>query len=267
MGKGTRYIFVGNPGVGKSTLLNIITDFDKFNSGNSYGKGLTKFMQEYEHNGVMFYDSPGLADAEMRQQAGEEITKILKKGGDYKVFFVVTLEAGRVKPADRATMETILDCAPITDYGIILNKLTPGAYEDIHENTRTFGTDNAGAREAVLMQLMAGADTTSKSVHLHLIKELEVLQDTKHGEAAQKGELLKQQLVEFMNRVPTSSWQTTDVKEMADEKHQEEKEELLKRFIDQLHTDQEALKQTYKEEKEDMKKLLAAADARQAEME
>lgn len=47
-------------------------------------------------DGITYLDTPGLADIKLRQQAAEAITKALKQDGTYQVFFVITLEAGRV---------------------------------------------------------------------------------------------------------------------------------------------------------------------------
>jgi len=70
-------------------------------------------------------DAELIKDAMQRHKAAEEITKALKFDGIYALFFVVTLEAGRIKPADKATMKVVLEACPeITKYSIIVNKVT-----------------------------------------------------------------------------------------------------------------------------------------------
>ena len=52
----------------------------------------------------------------------------LKRDGEYNIFFVITLEAGRLRPEDTETMKLVLEAAPIKDkYTIVINKATPAA--------------------------------------------------------------------------------------------------------------------------------------------
>ena len=82
-----------------------------------------------EYNGVTYLDTPGLADIKLRQQAAEAITKALKQDGTYQIFFVITLEAGRIRPEDMTTIKLVLESASdIEYYSIIINKLSKVAY-------------------------------------------------------------------------------------------------------------------------------------------
>lgn len=56
-------------------------------------------------------DTPGLADIKLRKQAAKAITEALKRDGNYQIFFVITLEAGRIRPEDMATIKLVLESA------------------------------------------------------------------------------------------------------------------------------------------------------------
>ena len=81
---------------------------------------------------MVYLDTPGLADIKMRQVAAGAITKALKQNGQYQIFFVVVLSAGRLRPEDLTTIWLVLLNAPkITLVNIIINKLSKGEYESL----------------------------------------------------------------------------------------------------------------------------------------
>ena len=128
-------LFIGNPGVGKSTLVNCLAQKVLFKNGVSIGSGMTYQMEKQEHEGIIYMDTPGLADIKLRKAAAEAITKALKQNGMYQIFFVVTLESGRVRPQDLATIRLVLENAKdITYYSLIVNKLTRTLYNKFLEN-------------------------------------------------------------------------------------------------------------------------------------
>ena len=128
-------VFIGNPGVGKSTLANCIANTDLFKSGINFGKGMAYKLDEKRHNGINYLETPGLADASIQKAAAKAITEGLKKDGKYQIFFVVTLEAGRLRPTDLATINLVLASAKsITSYNVIINKLSEGMYDNLREN-------------------------------------------------------------------------------------------------------------------------------------
>ena len=130
-------LFIGNPGVGKSTLVNCLAQEILFNNGVSIGGGMTYQMEKREHDGIIYMDTPGLADIKLRKAAAEAITKALRQNGIYQIFFVVTLEAGRVRPQDLATIKLVLENAKdITYYSLIVNKLTKTLYKKFQENDK-----------------------------------------------------------------------------------------------------------------------------------
>ena len=112
---------VGNPGSGKSTLLNSILQHPYFKSGFSEGTGLTFKFDMKNVGGINFLDTPGLSDVEKRKAAAEAITLSLRQDGLYQVFFVCTLEAGRLRPDDVTLLKLILESAKeLTTYYLIV---------------------------------------------------------------------------------------------------------------------------------------------------
>jgi GTPase Era involved in 16S rRNA processing len=122
------FLLVGNPGTGKSTLINSLIGKEVAHAGLSLtGSGITKKMQVFEHNNRIYIDTPGLDEDSVQERldAAKEIEKALKFAGSYRIFFVFTLEAGRIKPADVATLNLVMNAIGKQDkkYNIIVNKL------------------------------------------------------------------------------------------------------------------------------------------------
>ena len=118
-------LVVGNPGAGKSTILNTLLQKAQFKSGASLGVGLTFRFDKFQENGITYMDTPGLCDIERRKQAAEAITMALKQNGIYKVFFVATLEQGRLRPDDVALLKMILESATeLTNYYVVINQVS-----------------------------------------------------------------------------------------------------------------------------------------------
>ena len=106
-----------------------------FKSGIAFGSGKTYKLDKKEHDGILYLDTPGLADIKMRQAAASAITEALRLSGIYQIFFVVTLSAGRLRPEDLTTIWLVLLNAPdINQFSIIINKLSHKEYDGLQNN-------------------------------------------------------------------------------------------------------------------------------------
>ena len=135
-------VAIGNPGVGKSTTLNALAGEHLFNSGISFGSGMTYQLDERTNSRGRFFDTPGLADDTYREAAGQAISEALRKGGPFKVLFFIMTESGRVVKQDVTTLRLVLDACPElgNNYGIVINKIPPAVAErlKISENADAF---------------------------------------------------------------------------------------------------------------------------------
>jgi energy-coupling factor transporter ATP-binding protein EcfA2 len=162
----TDVIFIGNPGTGKSTMLSCISGLS-FRSGVSFGGGLTsmlKFQPESTSAEIRYGDTPGLQDVDMQEEAANAIEKALKScnaaGRKAILIFVVTLEAGRVRPADVLTIKSVMSSFKLPNgqkpennsYGVLINKFPqaelknpnffkPGGNREKVEKPFRFSTD------------------------------------------------------------------------------------------------------------------------------
>lgn len=130
------WLFAGNPGVGKSTLINSIMGKAVAKSGISFGQGLTNKTELYDYNTVKIIDTPGLEDINpnMRKKAALGIEESLKKNGNYRIFFIITPEAGRARAGDLTMINMVMDSIKIPEkekkYNVIVNKASKGFFND-----------------------------------------------------------------------------------------------------------------------------------------
>ena len=132
--------------MGKSSLLNAIIGEPVFESGVSIGSGLTTCMTMKEVKDGQFYgDTPGLDDIKKRRECADEIARALRHGhGLYKIVFVVTEEALRVKSADLATMQLVLEAVNAgtggaTRFPLVLlsTRLSPRSFKSLKKVTKS----------------------------------------------------------------------------------------------------------------------------------
>ena len=102
---------------------------------NANAKKITQ-LDKREHDGIIYLDTPGLFDAKVQQSAANEITRGLRQGGSYQVFFVVTLMLGKVQPVDLTTIWLVLmNALEIRFFGIIINKISEEDYDSLGRNS------------------------------------------------------------------------------------------------------------------------------------
>ena len=121
------WLFVGNPGAGKSTIINSLLKQIVAEAGSSdEGGGVTKKCALYQNVNVVYIDTPGLDDVDTRADAAKEIETALKQDGKYRIFFAVKSNGLRINPADLTTMEIILDAINLTniEYNILVTQFT-----------------------------------------------------------------------------------------------------------------------------------------------
>jgi len=199
-------LFVGNPGAGKSTLLNGIINKVAFKSGTSAGSGLTTVFQFCKEGNINYGDTPGLDDVKNRIAAAQEITKALQQNGNYRICFVLTLEAGRVRGSDIATLQIVLAAiqVPNISYGIIVNKVHPDTHAKIMANN---GKNDFAA--AILACLAPVGNTTRATEHVFfqpLIKDIDDQENKVPSQQVISG------LIQFINSVPPTKIRKEDVK-------------------------------------------------------
>ncbi len=134
MGK-THVVLPGNPGVGKSFIRNSLIGEVQFKARIHIGERMTSVLGRYEAPEYIYFDTPGLDDIKRRNWAAHEISQALEGACEMKLIFVVTLESGRLKPADLRTVKVVLQAIENVGvdtaerYSVIVNKCSSALME------------------------------------------------------------------------------------------------------------------------------------------
>lgn len=219
---------VGNPGTGKSTILNGLVGASVFSSGISFGTGRTTRLQQHSHNDRFYFDTPGLDDIDKRKEAGEELDRLLQKDMSLKIIFVVVAMSGRIRTEDATTVRLVLDAITSVDtndrFGVVINQMPPQFVKAMEDNEFV---------EKKVRSSITGNRFTSHWVYVMVDKNLE---------CAENGCLMTPQLSKFFDSVPltrpigamVSKVDTESFEERLEEERRrfEEREKLLKQELE-----------------------------------
>ena len=238
-------LFIGNPGVGKSTLANCVANASLFKSGVHFGKGMTYKLDIKTHNGITYLDTPGLSDIQIREQAAKSITEALKKDGTYQVFFVITLEAGRVRPEDMTTIKLVLESASdIKHYSLIINKLSTVAFDRLVE-------DNAEQLKILVSELLEQINSKNDPPTILLLRHQFKLHDVENQF------MNWDELNEFVTKSPSIYVKPTCVTDLKGDPFSfQEAMDIFTCQIEELRSDNERMMKIQKETEEKYRKLM-----------
>ena len=195
-------IFAGSPGVGKTALVNAMAGRVIFDSGakkDAYLTGLTRSLQLHHVSPTeVLGDTPGLDNPKQREEAGRVITEALKRGGRYRIVFVVSLKQGRVSPQDATTIRVILEAVKRNDqqipFAIIINSVGLKLYERIVQQCDD-------VLEKTLITYLLGCTTRSTEHFLLLPKEQSLFGKSN----VLPPDHMTENVREFLNTVPFST--------------------------------------------------------------
>ena len=254
-----KIIFLGNPGKGKSTLLNALAGRIAFQSSESPdGVGVTREFSDVEVQRDIgdqtshwkLVDTPGLADPVLKQEASRQISKLLrsKRGEDgelipHRIVFVMALVNGRLVDEDMATMRVILNAArEIKSYGIIVNDVRDlAARQQDPENKRALTK-----MEAILTDLKDEKNNAAGQVHW--FPKIETASGKTNFQIS--GPLISD-LWDFVLKLPAVQVKHVDQLEIDDLKRKIEEETLRREKLEKNAQDlQEAIQQLLERQRE-----------------
>jgi len=138
-------MFFGNPGTGKSSLINsyVTQAGGKHVCKSAFsidGTGITSQYELVKCKDEEVLDTPGIADIKMNKEACKEIKKALQLGGAYRLVFVCLLVAGRVRMDDVVTINRVTDAIDTKDFTftLVINKIRMKSMRRIIANANSF---------------------------------------------------------------------------------------------------------------------------------
>jgi len=122
-------IVCGKTGVGKSTLINSIFDFDEAETGA--GKPITKYVSAYWKAGVplIVYDTPGLElDEEFQKKVEDDIDSLIKAGVESKdingsihcVLYCISAAGTKIEDTEIEWLKKLTEAGGVTKVPVIV---------------------------------------------------------------------------------------------------------------------------------------------------
>ncbi|KAG0315732.1 hypothetical protein BG000_005093, partial [Podila horticola] len=138
-------LLLGNSGAGKSTLLTQL-GAKTFASGVQFRKGYTKEVHQEEivlkGQRVILIDAPGLYEPleKETQNNAKKLTEALKKGYDYKLYFVMLASNRGPDDKEMVMMSRINDCIKKADgsrvsFRVIVNQIPDQKVYDMYQES------------------------------------------------------------------------------------------------------------------------------------
>lgn len=166
-------IMVGNPGSGKSAILNALGG--DFPSGFSDLQGMTTRVSykdvKFNDRSFRLVDTPGISDPGDGGQGDERTNTRLKMlqeamndGLVCAIFFVISPRNGRIEPGTLALMQLVLESMKKgPKVGLIINQVMPGHMDQVQSE------DYIAAVRKVLEENKADLSFLDKQAHLVLV--------------------------------------------------------------------------------------------------
>ena len=130
----THIVFAGNPGSGKSTIVNSCLGEIISSSGPPLINGYNRPFVSHRSGNDVYSDTPGLDELQGMEKTWQELSKVISKYDSLKIIFVITMECGRLRPSDVSMMKLVLRAIQRQGmdtayrYSLIINRLYPHEY-------------------------------------------------------------------------------------------------------------------------------------------
>jgi len=185
----------------------------EFKSGLGEGGGLTTDIERVLKDGVYYCDTPGFDDFTRREAIRERLTANFQRADQtysYKFMAVITLNEGRLMAGDFVVMKLILDCLPVEglEWGLVVNKV------------------NAANNRDRLTQLIRGFFENANPRWSCAIPHLCFVERIPEAEGQDNVLVDVPELREFLDSLPFYHFPSDEVKEIAIDQFDEERQAM-----------------------------------------